>query len=74
MVDLDKRIIKARPFYSDDFQVEEIEGKLSDEMTDEDFEAIINKAVRLSGLVVLSETGTIKHLEVDDITLDEADE
>lgn len=73
MVDMDKRLIKARPFYGEDFHVDEIEGKLSDQMTDDDFEAIINKPVHLCGVVVLSETGDIKYLEVDDIELLEMD-
>lgn len=73
MVDIDKRIIKARPFYAEDFYVEEIEGKLSDQITDRDFELIINKPVLLSGLVVLSETGEIRYLEIDDIELSEMD-
>lgn len=72
-IDIDNRTIKARPFYFDDYQAEEIEGKLSNDITDEEYELIVNKAVRLSGFIVFSETGDIKHLEVDDIIVDEDD-
>lgn len=73
-VDLDKRNIRARPFYAEGRTHDDLECKFPQNVTEQDMERYLNQFVQVSGFLTFTSTGEIRHLEIDEVIVEPEDE